>query len=298
MSGRSVQPAKFRIASEVERRAQLGQLFSPLLAAAIAACGGDEALKTHRREICVVFVDLRGFTAFTELAEPEEVMELLRAYHALMGRMVVAHAGTLERFAGDALMIVFNDPVPIDRPAERAVKMALAMQDAFPPLAAAWKRRGYELGLACGVAQGYATLGPVGFEGRWDYAAIGSVTNLAARLCAEASDSQVLVESKAMARIEDVVDASPIGPLTLKGFSRPVPAFAVERMRCAGLGSGDPWRREGLRQRAIRVGCDGVPKVIAFSGPPGPDTDGAADGGPDGLSGTVVDCRVVRPVIR
>ena len=211
---------------QIDRLDRLKRFFSPQLAEAIVA-GGEEMLKTHRREINVVFIDLRGFTAFTDQAEPEEVMEMLHAYHAAMGRIVLEHRGTLERFAGDSVMVFFNDPVPIERPAEAAVRMALAMQQAFPALGAEWRKRGFELGLGCGIAQGYATLGQIGFEGRWDYAAIGSVTNLAARLCSEAVDGQVLVDRKTMARVEVLVDATPLGPLTLKGFTQPVPAFTL-----------------------------------------------------------------------
>ena len=193
--------------------------------------GGEEMLKIRRREISVVFIDLRGFTAFTDQAEPEEVMEMLHAFHAAMGRLVLAHGGTLERFAGDSVMVFFNDPVPMERPAEAAVRMALSMQQAFPALGAEWRKRGFELGLGCGIAQGYATLGQIGFEGRWDYAAIGSVTNLAARLCAEAAAGQVLVDRKTMAKVEAIVDANALGPLALKGFLQPVPAFSVSGMR-------------------------------------------------------------------
>lgn len=202
----------------------------PQLCQAIVA-GGSDMLKTHRREICVVFIDLRGFTAFTDQAEPEEVMEMLNAFHAAMGRIVVAHGGTLERFAGDSLMVFFNDPVPMERPAEAAVRMAMEMQQAFVALGQEWQRRGFALGLGCGVAQGYATLGQIGFEGRWDYAAIGSVTNLAARLCAEARAGQVLVDRKTMARIDTLVQATPLDMLTLKGFTQPVPAFVVDGLR-------------------------------------------------------------------
>jgi adenylate cyclase len=215
---------------QLERLGRLKSFFSPQLAEAIVAGGGEELLKTHRREISVVFIDLRGFTTFTDRAEPEEVMELLHAYHASMGRIVLEHGGTLERFAGDSVMVFFNDPVPVERPAEHAVRMALAMQAAFPALGDEWQKRGYELALGCGIAQGYATLGAIGFEGRWDYAAIGNVTNLASRLCAEASGGQILVDRKTMAKIEPLVDATPVGPLTLKGFTLPVPAFAVTRM--------------------------------------------------------------------
>jgi class 3 adenylate cyclase len=217
-----------------EQGGQLDRLkgfFSPHLAEAITNGGGDELLKTHRREISVVFIDLRGFTAFTDRAEPEEVMDLLRAYHSDMGRLVLAHGGTLERFAGDAIMVFFNDPVPMDKPAESALRMALAMRDAFPPIGEEWRKRGYDLGLGCGVAQGYATLGAIGFEGRWDYAAIGNVTNLAARLCSEAAAGQVLVDRKIMARVEGQVEAEPVGPLNLKGIAQPVPAFSVKSFR-------------------------------------------------------------------
>ena len=225
-----------RVQEQVNQIAGLGRLksfFSPQLAEAIVA-GGADMLKTHRREISVVFIDLRGFTAFTDQAEPEEVMEMLHTFHASMGQLVVEHGGTLERFAGDSVMVFFNDPVPMERPAEAAVRMALAMQQAFPALGAEWRKRGYDLGLGCGIAQGYATLGQIGFEGRWDYAAIGSVTNLAARLCSEARGGQVLVDRKIMAKVEALVEATPLGPLTLKGFSQPVPAFAVAGWKPAG----------------------------------------------------------------
>ena len=213
--------------AQLERLGRLKGFFSPALAEAIITGGGEDLLKTHRREISVVFIDLRGFTAFTDSAEPEEVMELLRAYHAEMGRIVVEHGGTLERFAGDAIMVFFNDPVPMEKPAENAVRMALAMQQAFPKIGEAWKKRGYDLGLGCGVAQGYATLGAIGFEGRWDYAAIGNVTNLAARLCSEAKAGQVLVDRKIMAKVDALVEAEAVGPLQLKGIAQAVPAFSV-----------------------------------------------------------------------
>src|SRR4051812_23251078 len=212
-----------------ERLGRLKSFFSPQLAEAIAAGKGEDVLKTHRREITVEFFDLRGFTAFTDNAEPEEVMELLRAFHAALGRLVLEHQGTLERFAGDSVMVFFNDPVPVERPAEHAVRAALAMHEAFVPIAAHWKKRGYELGLGVGIAQGYATLGAIGFEGRWDYAAIGNVTNLAARLCAEAQAGQILADRKTMAALEGAFAFDPVGPLTLKGFEKPVPAFALKK---------------------------------------------------------------------
>jgi adenylate cyclase len=212
-----------------ERLARLKSFFSPQLAEAIAAGKGEEILKTHRREITVEFFDLRGFTAFTDSAEPEEVMELLRAYHGALGKLVLELGGTLERFAGDAVMVFFNDPVPMERPAEHAVRCALAMMEAFGPIAAHWKKRsGFELGLGVGIAQGYATLGAIGFEGRRDYAAIGNVTNLAARLCGEAKAGQILADRKTMAVLDGLFDFEPLGELTLKGFSQPVPGFALK----------------------------------------------------------------------
>jgi adenylate cyclase len=212
-----------------ERLARLKSFFSPQLAEAIAAGQGDELLKAHRREITVEFFDLRGFTAFTDASEPEEVMELLRAYHGALGPLVLQHAGTLERFAGDAVMVFFNDPLPVERPAEHAVKTALAMREAFVPVAEHWRKRGgFELGLGVGIAQGYATLGAIGFEGRWDYAAIGNVTNLAARLCAEAKAGQILADRKTRAALDGAFEFDPVGPLVLKGFDKPTPAFALK----------------------------------------------------------------------
>ena len=211
-----------------ERLARLKSFFSPQLAEAIAAGRGDDLLRTHRREITVEFFDLRGFTAFTDESEPEEVMELLHAYHAALGPLVLEQQGTLERFAGDAVMVFFNDPLPVERPAEHAVNTAIAMRAAFAPIAEHWQKRGFELGLGVGIAQGYATLGAIGFEGRHDYAAIGNVTNLAARLCAEAKAGQILADRKTMAALEGVFQFDAVGPLTLKGFDKPVPAFALK----------------------------------------------------------------------
>ena len=212
-----------------ERLGRLKAFFSPQLAEAIAAGKGEEVLKTHRREITVEFFDLRGFTAFTDSAEPEEVMELLRAFHGALGKIVLEHQGTLERFAGDAVMVFFNDPLPIEKPAEHAVRTALAVHQAFVPIGQHWqKRSGFELGLGVGIAQGYATLGAIGFEGRLDYAAIGNVTNLAARLCAEAKAGQVLVDRKTMAALDGAFQFDELGPFELKGFSKPVPAFVLK----------------------------------------------------------------------
>ncbi|HEV8310853.1 MAG TPA: response regulator, partial [Methylomirabilota bacterium] len=188
--------------TQLERLGRLKRFFSPQLAELIVAGGTEDPLKSHRREVTVVFLDLRGYTAFAETAEPEEVMGVLREYHAAMGTQVLAHGGTLERFAGDGMMVFFNDPVPVPDHAERAVRMALAMRDQVTELAAKWRKRGYDLHIGVGVAQGYATIGAIGFEGRWDYGAIGTVTNLAFRLCGEAKPGQVLVGS----RVLDAVD--------------------------------------------------------------------------------------------
>jgi class 3 adenylate cyclase len=217
--------------AEVQRLGRLKRFFSPQLAELIVAGGADDPLKTHRREVTVVFLDLRGFTTFAETAEPEEVMGVLREYHAAMGELILGHEGTLERFTGDGMMVFFNDPVPIADPAERAIRMAVAMRARVAALAATWRKRGYELGLGVGIAQGYATLGAIGFEGRWDYGAIGTVTNLAARLCGEAKEAQILVSSRVLGLVEALVEAEEVGAMALKGFLRPVPAFNVIGLR-------------------------------------------------------------------
>jgi class 3 adenylate cyclase len=216
--------------AQLDRLERLKGFFSAELAEAIVSAGADELLKPHRREIAVVFLDLRGFTAFTEAAEPEEVMEVLRQFHGLVGTAVVEHKGTIERFAGDGMMIFFNDPLVLPDPVEQAVRMALAAHERYAGLRAAWRKLGYELELGAGIALGYATLGMIGFEGRRDYAAIGTVTNLAARLCAEAKPGQTLTNQKTLARLEDLVQAEAVGALALKGFSAPVNAFNIVRI--------------------------------------------------------------------
>jgi adenylate cyclase len=195
------------------------------------AGGADDPLRTHRRDITVVFLDLRGFTGFAETAEPEEVMGVLREYHEAMGQLILEHEGTLERFAGDGMMVFFNDPVTVDNPAERAVRMAVAMRGRVGDLRARWRKRGYDLDLGVGIAHGYATIGAIGFEGRWDYGAIGTVTNLAARLCAEAQGGQILVTSRVAAALEALVETEEIGVLSLRGLSRPVPTFNIVGLR-------------------------------------------------------------------
>jgi adenylate cyclase len=219
-----------RVEEQVGQLEQLGRLkrfFSPQLAELIVAGGADDPLKTHRREVTVVFLDLRGFTAFAEAAEPEEVMGVLREYHAEMGKLILEHEGTLERFTGDGMMIFFNDPVPVPDPAERAIRMALAMRERVQHLGVGWAKRGYDLALGVGIAQGYATIGAIGFEGRWDYGAIGTVTNLAARLCGEAKGGQILVSARVAGVLEEQLELEEVGRLTLKGFLRPVPTFSA-----------------------------------------------------------------------
>ncbi len=217
--------------AQMERLGRLKNFFSPQLAEAIVSGGADDPLKSHRREITVVFLDLRGFTAFTETADPEEVMGVLREYHAAMGELILAHEGTLERFTGDGIMIFFNDPVVVDDPAGRAVRMALQMQQRTATLAGGWKRRGYELQLGIGIAMGFATIGAIGFEGRIDYGAIGNVTNLAARLCGEAKGGEILLAPRVAAALEGSgLAVEPAGEFQLKGLARPI---AVSRVAAA-----------------------------------------------------------------
>ena len=216
---------------QIERMGKLKRFFSPQLADMILTGDAEDPLKSHRREITVVFLDLRGFTAFAESSEPEEVMAVLREYHAEMGKIILAHEGTLERFTGDGMMIFFNDPVVVENPSERAVRMATAMRARVSDLATRWRKLGYDLDFGVGIAQGYATLGAIGFEGRWDYGAIGSVTNLASRLCAEAKPGQILIARKVYAAVEELVEAEPVGELSLKGFSRPIPTYDVTAVR-------------------------------------------------------------------
>jgi adenylate cyclase len=216
---------------QLERLSRLKRFFSPALAEAIVTGGADDPLKSHRREIVVVFLDLRGFTAFAETAEPEELMGVLREYHAAMGEVILAHEGTLERFTGDGMMVFFNDPVPVADPQARALRMALAMRERVETLTSRWRALGFDLHLGIGIAQGYATLGAIGFEGRWDYGAIGTVTNLAARLCGEARGGQILVSRRFYTAIESLVEVEPLGELMLRGFARPVTAFNVVHAR-------------------------------------------------------------------
>ena len=216
--------------SQLERLSRLKRFFSKPVAEAIVA-GGEELIEPHRREITAVFLDLRGFTAFTDRADPDEVMDLLRAYHATLGKTVDDYGGTLEHFAGDGVMIFFSDPLPVDRPAEKAVRMALALHDAFTPISQAWARLGHEVGLGIGIAQGEATLGVIGFEQRWEYAAIGNVPNLAARLCGTAHAGEIILDAQTEHELAGIAETEPVGPLTLRGFSQPVAAFRLKALR-------------------------------------------------------------------
>ena len=223
-----------RVAEQVAQIGQMSKLtrfLSPKVSDMIMAGDADDPLKTRRREITVVFVDLRGFTAFTETAEPEEVMSVLREYHAELGREIIAHDGTIEHFSGDGVMILFNDPLPVAEHEMQAIRMALRMRDSMAVLAQGWKKRGFSLGFGVGIAGGYATIGTIGFEGRLDYGAIGTVTNLAARLCGEAGDGQILISPRTFSKTEMQIEAGTVGELSLKGFQRPVLAHNVLSLR-------------------------------------------------------------------
>lgn len=205
---------------ELERMSRLKRFLAPALAELIVSSGDESILESHRRDIAALFCDLRGFTAFAESAEPEEVLELLRGYHATLVPLIQSFEGTLDRFAGDGLMVFFNDPLPCPNPAERAVRLAVAMREAVAALAAGWRRRGHQIGFGVGVAQGFATLGQIGFEDRFDYSAIGTVVNTAARLSDAAADGQILVTSRVASAVGDFAELGDIGSLAIKGLSR------------------------------------------------------------------------------
>jgi class 3 adenylate cyclase len=215
---------------QLERLSRLKRFFSRPVAEAIVA-GGEEMLRPHRREITAVFLDLRGFTAFTDRADPDEVMELLRDYHVTLGKTVDQFGGTLEHFAGDGIMIFFSDPLPVDRPAERAVRMALALQEAFTPISSAWARIGHDVGLGIGIAQGEATLGVIGSEQRWEYAAIGNVPNLSARLCGVAQAGEIILDAQTEHDVAHLAETEQVGPLTLRGFAHPIAAFRLRALK-------------------------------------------------------------------
>jgi len=222
--------------AEIERVGRLKRFLSPQIANLVVSAGDDHVLESHRRAVTVVFCDLRGFTAFAETAEPEEVMSVLNAYHAVLGPLIYKYEGTLERFAGDGLNVLFNDPLPCPDPSVRAVRMAVEMRVGVSDLAAKWHKLGHELGFGMGIAHGYATLGRIGFEGRYDYSAIGTVVNLAARLCAEARSGQILIDPKVHAAVEAMAETEAIGELALKGIHRAVPTFNVVAMAEGAVG--------------------------------------------------------------
>jgi class 3 adenylate cyclase/putative methionine-R-sulfoxide reductase with GAF domain len=212
---------------EIERMSRLRRFLPPQVADLIVASGMERQLESHRREITALFCDLRGFTGFSESSDPEDVMSLLREYHAAIGEIIIKYNGTLERFAGDGVMVVFNDPVPVQNPALQAVQMALNMRMAISALIEKWRRLGHELGFGIGIAHGFATLGTIGFEGRFDYAAIGTVSNVASRLCDEAKPGQILISPRVLMAVEDAVSVEPVGEFKLKGISRPLTAYNV-----------------------------------------------------------------------
>jgi adenylate cyclase len=219
--------------SEIERMGRLRRFLPPQVADLIVSSGAEKELQSHRREITALFCDLRGFTGFAESADPEDVMALLREYHNAIGKIIFRHGGTLERFVGDGVMVIFNDPLPLENPSLHAVQMALEMRAAIGALADAWRRRGHEIGFGIGIAQGYATLGTIGFEGRYDYAAVGTVSNVASRLCDEAKPGQILISPRVLAAVEGSVRIEQVGELSLKGIRRPLEVYNV-------VGAADP----------------------------------------------------------
>jgi adenylate cyclase len=224
--------ANARLLDAVERqRSELSRFVSPQVAELVSSDEGERMLAGHRSYISALFCDLRGFTAFTEMAEPEELFEVLREYHTALGELIPAYDGTLEHFAGDGLMVFFNDPLPVAEHELKAIRLALVAQERFAELSEGWRKRGTELGLGIGIATGYATLGRIGFEGRYDYGALGPVTNLASRLSTHAEPGQTLIAQRVFAAVEEQVEAEPVGELELKGFGRPVVAYEVVALR-------------------------------------------------------------------
>jgi adenylate cyclase len=212
---------------EIERMGRLRRFLSPQVADLIVASGMEKQLQSHRREITALFCDLRGFTRFSETSDPEDVMVLLRDYHAVIGQIVIKYGATLEHFAGDGVMMIFNAPVPIDKPQLQAVRMALEMRDAMGTFTQKWRRLGHDIGFGIGISHGFATLGTIGFEGRFDYAAVGTVSNIASRLCDEAKPGQILISPRVLMAVEDTMKVELVGELTLKGIQRPMTAYNV-----------------------------------------------------------------------
>jgi adenylate cyclase len=212
---------------EIERMSRLRRFLPPQVADLIVASGTEKQLESHRREITALFCDLRGFTGFSESSDPEDVMALLRDYHAAIGEIIVKYSGTLERFAGDGVMVIFNDPVPVENPALQAVLMALDMRTAIGAMIEKWRLLGHDLGFGIGIAHGFATLGTIGFEGRFDYAAIGTVSNVASRLCDEAKPGQILISPRVMLAVDKTITVELVGEFNLKGIRRPMAAYNV-----------------------------------------------------------------------
>jgi adenylate cyclase len=213
--------------AEIDRMSRLRRFLPPQVADLIVSSGAEKQLESHRREITALFCDLRGFTAFSESADPEDVMKLLREYHAAIGAIIFKYGGTLERFVGDEVMVIFNDPIPLPNPSLHAVQMAIEMRASIGALVENWRKLGHEIGFGIGIAHGYATLGTIGFEGRFDYAAIGTVSNVASRLCDEAKPGQILISRRVLTLVESAVTTEAAGALTLKGIRRPVEVFNV-----------------------------------------------------------------------
>jgi adenylate cyclase len=218
---------------EIERIGRLRRFLPPQVADLIVASGSEKQLESHRREITALFCDLRGFTGFSESSDPEDVMALLRDYHAAIGEIIIKYSGTLERYAGDGVMVIFNDPVPVDNPALQAVRMALEMRDAIGKLTERWHRLGHDIGFGIGIAHGFATLGTIGFEGRFDYAAIGTVSNVASRLCDEATSGQILITPRVLVAVEGAITVEAVGEFALKGIRRPLAAYNVVAAKSA-----------------------------------------------------------------
>jgi adenylate cyclase len=219
--------------SEIERMGRLRRFLSPQVADLIVASGAEKQLESHRREITALFCDLRGFTGFSESSDPEDVMALLREYHAAIGEIINKYGGTLERYAGDGVMVVFNDPIPVDNPALQAVRMAIDMRAAIGELIEKWRKLGHDIGFGIGIAHGFATLGTIGFEGRFDYAAIGTVSNVASRLCDEAKPGQILISPRVLMAVEKDITVEPVGDFELKGIRRPLTAYNVLATKAA-----------------------------------------------------------------
>jgi class 3 adenylate cyclase len=217
--------------AQLEKMGHLKRFLSPHLAEMVLAGEAVDPLKPHRSAVTVVYLDLRGFTTFSQVSEPEEIMTVLNEYHAEMGALIQKFDGTIDHFVSDGIMVIFNDPVPVPNPTELAIRMVIAMREQMANLKMKWQKRGYDLDCGFGIAHGYATIGAIGFGGRWDYSTIGTVANLASRLCDEAKGPQIIINQKTLSHIEDIVETEPLGLLDLKGFSNPINSFNVIRLK-------------------------------------------------------------------